>query len=146
MKVLYTAKATVRGGRNGHARTSDGQLDVDIVPPAELGGSGEGTNPEQLFATGYGACFQSAMAVVGRRMKIDTSNSTVESQVDLGALEGGMFGLHVELHVDLPDLDPEQAREVVRKAHRVCPYSNATRGNIEVDLHVGGERLELAAA
>jgi Ohr subfamily peroxiredoxin len=146
MKVLYTAKATVTGGREGHARTSDGNLEVDLTAPAELGGSGAGTNPEQLFAAGYGACFQSAMIVVARRMKLDVADLTVESRVELGALQGGAFGLAVELHVEAPGLEAEQARALVTKAHEVCPYSNATRGNIEVALVVGGERLEGAAA
>ncbi len=143
MKVLYTAEATVQGGRQeGHARTSDGRLEVDITPPPELGGAETGgTNPEQLFAAGYAACFQSAMAVVARRMKLDSSDSTVEAHVDLGALEGGAFGLAVELHVEVPGLEPDDAKALVTKAHEVCPYSNATRGNIEVGLRVGGELL-----
>jgi Ohr subfamily peroxiredoxin len=148
MKVLYTAKATVTGGRDhGHAETSDGRLKVDMTPAPELGGPEPGgTNPEQLFAAGYAACFQSAMSVVGCRMKVDTGDSTIVSHVDLTAVEGGRFGLAVELHVDVPGVDPEQARAVVAKAHAVCPYSNATRGNIDVRLFVGGERLEEAAA
>jgi Ohr subfamily peroxiredoxin len=146
MKVLYTARASVTGGRQGHARTSDGKLEADLAAPVELGGSGEGTNPEQLFAAGYAACFQSAMAVVGRRMKLDSADSTVEARVDLGAIEGGYFKLAVELHVDLPGLEAPDARALVGKAHEVCPYSNATRGNIEVALFVGGERLATASA
>jgi Ohr subfamily peroxiredoxin len=146
MKVLYTAKATTKGGRDGHARTSDGKLDVAIAPPAELGGSGDGTNPEQLFAAGYGACFQSAILVVARRKKLDASECTVDAEVQLGAVEGGVFALAVELRVELPGLEPDQARALVKKAHEVCPYSNATRGNIPVALFVGGERLEPVAA
>ncbi len=136
LKKLYTAEASVRGGRDGHGRSSDGVLDLDIRPPAELGGTSTGTNPEQLFALGYGACFQSAMGVVGRRMGVDTSASTVTSRVSLGTIEGGAFGLAVELDVSLPGVDREEAEKVVRAAHEVCPYSNATRGNIEVDLKV----------
>jgi Ohr subfamily peroxiredoxin len=145
MKLLYTAEAMVTGGREGHARTSDGKLDVNLTAPVELGGSGEGTNPEQLFAAGYAACFQSAMAVVARRMKLDSSDSTVEAHVELGALEGGAFGLAVELQIEVPGVEPGEARALVAKAHEVCPYSNATRGNIEVGLLVGGEPLASAA-
>ena len=133
---LYTAEATVHGGRDGHGRSADGILDLDIRPPKELGGSGEGTNPEELFALGYGACFQSAMAVVGRRQGVDTGSSTVTARVTFGSIEGGAFGLAVELDVEIPGLDRETAERVVEAAHQVCPYSVATRGNIEVDLKV----------
>lgn len=135
-KRLYTAEASVQGGRDGHGRSSDGTLDLDIRPPVELGGPGGGTNPEQLFALGYGACFQSAMGVVGRRLGVDTSRSTVTARVTLGSIEGGAYGLAVELQVEIPDLDRETAEQVVKAAHEVCPYSNATRGNIEVSLEV----------
>lgn len=135
-KRLYTAEASVEGGRDGHGRSSDGALDLDIRPPKELGGSGEGTNPEQLFALGYGACFQSAMGVVGRRLGVDTSSSTVTTRVTLGTADGGAYGLAVEIDVALPGVDPETAKKVVEAAHEVCPYSNATRGNIEVVLNV----------
>jgi Ohr subfamily peroxiredoxin len=135
-KRLYTAQATVEGGRDGHGRSSDGVLDLDIRPPVELGGSGDGTNPEQLFALGYGACFQSAMGVVGRRLGVDTTTSTVTAQVTLGTIDGGNFGIAVELDVSLPGVDDETAQKVVEAAHEVCPYSNATRGNIEVLLRV----------
>jgi lipoyl-dependent peroxiredoxin len=133
-KPLYTAEATVRGGRDGHGRSSDGVLDLDIRPPTEMGGQGHGTNPEQLFALGYAACFQSAMGVVGRRMKVDTSESEVTGRVTIGTIEGNAFGIAVELDVSLPGVDPATAHEVVEGAHRVCPYSNATRDNIEVTL------------
>jgi osmotically inducible protein OsmC len=136
LKKLYTAEASVQGGRDGHGRSSDGVLDLDIRPPAELGGTSVGTNPEQLFALGYGACFQSAMGVVGRRMGVDTSASTITAHVTLGTIEGGAFSLAVELDVALPGVDRDQAEEVVKAAHEVCPYSNATRGNIEVALRV----------
>ena len=136
LKKLYTAEASVQGGRDGHGRSSDGVLDLDIRPPAELGGTSVGTNPEQLFALGYGACFQSAMGVVGRRMGVDTSASTITSRVTLGTIEGGAFSLAVELEVALPGVDHDQAEKVVKAAHEVCPYSNATRGNIEVALRV----------
>jgi lipoyl-dependent peroxiredoxin len=135
-KRLYTAEATVQGGRDGHGRSSDGVLDLDIRPPADLGGSGEGTNPEQLFALGYAACFQSAMGVVGRRMGVDTAGSTITSHVTLGTIEGGGYGIAVELEVSIPGVEREAADQVVKAAHEVCPYSNATRGNIDVDLRV----------
>ncbi len=135
-KPLYTAEASVKGGRDGHGRSSDGVLDLDIRPPVEMGGQGGGTNPEQLFAMGYAACFQSAMGVVGRRMKVDTSDSTVTGRVTIGTIEGNAFGLAVELDVRLPGVDDKTAQEVVRGAHEVCPYSNATRNNIEVTLTV----------
>jgi Ohr subfamily peroxiredoxin len=135
-KRLYTAEASVQGGRDGHGRSSDGVLDLDIRPPNELGGPGGGTNPEQLFALGYGACFQSAMGVVGRRLRVDTSSSTVTARVTLGSVEGGGYGIAVELDVAIPDVDHEIAEQVVKAAHEVCPYSNATRGNIEVLLKV----------
>lgn len=135
-KRLYTAEATVQGGRDGHGRSSDGVLDLDIRRPLELGGTGEGTNPEQLFALGYAACFQSAMAVVGRRMGVDTEGSKVTARVSLGTIGSGAFGLAVDLDVAIPDLDRETAEQVVKSAHEVCPYSNATRGNIEVTLTV----------
>jgi Ohr subfamily peroxiredoxin len=136
MKILYTAEATAHGGRNGHARSSDGNLAVAITPPAELGGSGEGTNPEQLFAAGYAACFQSALLVAAHRMKLNAQDCAVTAHVSLGAVEGGRYGLAVELRVELPHLDPGSARKLVDKAHEVCPYSNATRGNIAVELTV----------
>jgi len=135
-KRLYTAEATVHGGRDGHGSSTDGVLDLDIRPPKELGGPGGATNPEQLFALGYGACFQSAMGVVGHRLGVDTSGSTVNSRVTLVTLDGGAYGLAVELDVVIPGVDREQAEAVVKAAHEVCPYSNATRGNIEVDLKV----------
>lgn len=135
-KKLYTAEATVTGGRDGHGRSSDGFLDLDIRSPAELGGSGAGTNPEQLFALGYGACFQSAMGVVGRRMGVDTSTSTLTARVTLGTAEGGAYGIAVELDVAIPGIERDVAEQLVKAAHEVCPYSNATRGNIEVALNV----------
>jgi len=135
-KPLYTAEASVKGGRDGHGSSSDGRLDLDIRPPVELGGSGGGTNPEQLFALGYAACFQSAMGVVGRRFGVDTSDSTVTARVTLGTIEGGAFGLAAELDVALPGVEKRLAEKVVREAHKVCPYSNATRGNVDVVLKV----------
>jgi Ohr subfamily peroxiredoxin len=135
-KPLYTAEASVKGGRDGHGRSSDGILDLDIRPPVEMGGPGNGTNPEQLFALGYSACFQSAMGVVARRMGADTSDSEVTGRVTIGTIDGGAFGLAVELDVHIPGADAETADKIVHAAHEVCPYSNATRGNIEVTLKV----------
>jgi len=135
-KPIYTAEASVKGGRDGHGSSSDGGLDLDIRPPVELGGTGGGTNPEQLFALGYAACFQSAMGVVGRRLGVDTADSTVKARITLGTIAGGAFGLAAELDVVLPGVDRRTAEKVVKEAHKVCPYSNATRGNIEVVLTV----------
>ena len=137
MKVLYTAVATADGGRaGGRVRSSDDNLDLPISPPKDLGGAGEGTNPEQLFAAGYAACFHSAVQIVARRMKQDASDSTVTAHVDFGTIGNGAFGLGVQLHVDLPNVEADKRDAIVEKAHEVCPYSNATRGNIEVELVV----------
>ena len=143
-KVLYTAEAHVTGGRDeGHGRTSDGVLEVDIRVPAALGGEeGAGTNPEQLFAVGYASCFESAIKVVGKRMKQDVGDVEIDSKVHLLPTEQRGFKLGVELDVRLPSIDDaEQAAEVVRNAHAVCPYSNATRNNIDVNLTVNGEEV-----
>ena len=136
MKVLYTAEATSTGGREGHVRSADGVLDLDVAPPAELGGPGGITNPEQLFAAGYAACFDNALIRAGRRMKLSADNAVVTARVGLGALEGGRFGLSVELLVALPDLDEADGQALLEAAHQVCPYSNATRGNIPVDVRL----------
>lgn len=137
-KVLYTAVATAEGGRDGHTATDDGRLDVKVVPPVELGGpeGGVGTNPEQLFAAGYSSCFHSALKLVAQRLKLDPEGSTVTAKVGFGSIEGSPgFGLTVELVVDLPNIpDREQAQELVDRAHKVCPYSNAVRDNIDVTL------------
>jgi Ohr subfamily peroxiredoxin len=109
-------------------------VDVDVRTPPELGGPGGATNPEQLFAAGYAACFQSALLLVGRRQKVDTSESTVTARVTLGTIEAGAFNLAVALEVHIPGVDVETARGLVEGAHAVCPYSNATRGNVEVEL------------
>lgn len=135
-KGLYTAEATATGGREGHARSSDGQLDLDMRVPEAMGGPGGGTNPEQLFAAGYSACFQSALGVVGRRQGVDTANSTVTTKVTIGPIGGGGYGLAVAIEVALPGVDEPVAHELVEAAHQVCPYSNATRGNIRVDVSV----------
>lgn len=139
-KILYTAEATVTGGRiEGHGRTSDGALEVDLRLPEQLGGSGGGTNPEQLFAVGFASCFESAIGVVGRRMKVETDEVTVTSRVNLHPTPERGFGLSVAMDVSIPGADAEQAKEIVRAAHEVCPYSNATRGNIDVDFTANGE-------
>ena len=146
MKVLYTAEATVTGGRDeGHARTSDGALDVQLRTPAELGGTGGGTNPEQLFAAGYAACFESAIKTVARRRHTEADDVSIDAKVALGPGDDRDFTLAVELDVTLPQAGGEDAADLVRAAHAVCPYSNATRGNIDVALTVNGERLSGAA-
>jgi Ohr subfamily peroxiredoxin len=137
LNVLYTATAHATGdGRNGHATTDDGQLDLDLRIPTEMGGPGGATNPEQLFAVGYAACFHSALKVVGQRQKVDVDGSEVSASVGIGSLPDGGFGLTVELDVHVPNVDRGTAEQVVAAAHTVCPYSNATRGNIEVKLTV----------
>jgi lipoyl-dependent peroxiredoxin len=137
VKTLYTAEALATGeGRDGHGRSSDGRLDFDLAIPKEMGGSGNGTNPEQLFAVGYAACFHSALRLVARQEKADVTDSTVGARVSIGQLDTGGFGLAVELEVTLPNVDPAVAQELADKAHQVCPYSNATRGNIDVTLVV----------
>ena len=135
-KVLYTAKATSTGdGRNGHVVSSDQRLDLDLALPPEMGGDGNGTNPEQLFAAGYSACFHSALRVVARRARLDPGESTVSAEVGIGP-EGDAFGLVVTLIISIPGLEREQVRELAEAAHQVCPYSRATRGNISVELRV----------
>ena len=137
MKAIYTAEAIATGdGRNGHGRTSDGLLDVTLATPPALGGTGDGTNPEQLFAVGYAACFHSALRLVAKQAGANVEDSAVGAQVSIGALHGGAFGLAVKLEVTLPHLDHAQAQELADKAHQVCPYSNATRGNIDVSVTV----------
>ncbi|MEU8754054.1 organic hydroperoxide resistance protein [Streptomyces chartreusis] len=136
MDALYTAVATATHGRDGRAVSNDGRIDLKLAPPVELGGNGEGTNPEQLFAAGYAACFGSALGLVGRQAKVDVTDAAVTAEVGIGK-QGEGFGLKVTLRVELPDtLDEETGRKLVEQAHQVCPYSNATRGNIEVDLVV----------
>lgn len=134
--VAYTAVATAENGRDGRVTSDDGKLDVVVNPPKEMGGSGAGTNPEQLFAAGYSACFQGALGVVARQEKADISGSTVTAAVSIGKTEAGGFGLEVAITATIPNVDPATARALVEKAHQVCPYSNATRGNIKVDLAV----------
>ena len=151
MNVLYSTTATATGdgrnghtatahatgdGRNGHATTDDGMLDLDLRIPKEMGGEGGATNPEQLFAAGYAACFHSALKVVAGQDGLDVTGTEVSASVGIGVLESGGFGLEVELDVYAPALDRATAEALVAKAHTVCPYSNATRGNVEVTLTV----------
>jgi len=142
VKTLYTAVATATdGGRNGRTRTDDGKLDLALSMPESMGGpGGDGTNPEQLFAAGYAACFANAMRSSARRDGHEdvVEGATVTARVDIGAIGGGRFGLGVELDVEVPRLAQADAEELVAKAHERCPYSNATRGNIPVELAVHG--------
>jgi osmotically inducible protein OsmC len=137
MQILYTAVAHSTGdGRNGHTRTDDGLVDLDLKIPKEMGGPGGGTNPEQLFAAGYAACFHSALRYVAGAEGADVSGSAVSATVGIGTNDSGGFGLEVELDVELPALEREAAEALAAKAHQVCPYSNATRGNIDVTVSV----------
>jgi Ohr subfamily peroxiredoxin len=146
-EVLYTAEAHVTGGRTaGHGRTSDGTLEVELRTPAEMGGPGGGTNPEELFAVGYAACFESALGAVARRRRMDVGDVAIESRVSLLPTADRTFKLAVALAVTLPSVpDPDAAADLVRAAHQVCPYSNATRGNIDVALSVNGRALDAMA-
>jgi osmotically inducible protein OsmC len=143
-KALYTAEAHVTGGRaEGHGRTSDGALEVDLRLPKEMGGQGGGTNPEELFAVGYAACFEGALGTVARRNKQEAGDVAIDSKVALITTEERGFTIAVELHVSLPSIeDSAEAVELVRAAHKVCPYSNATRGNIDVALSANGQQVE----
>jgi lipoyl-dependent peroxiredoxin len=135
-KVLYTAEATSSGdGRNGHVVSSDHRLDLDLALPPELGGTGNGTNPEQLFAAAYAACFHSALRGLARQAGVDAGGSTVTAQVGVGP-EGDVYGLEVTLIISIPGLEQEKTRELAEAAHHRCPYSRATRGNISVELRV----------
>src|ERR1700742_3637576 len=134
-KVIYTAEAHVTGGRaEGHGKTSDGALEVDLRLPAEMGGEGGGTNPEQLFAVGYAACFEGEIGAVARRQKLEAGDVEIDSKVSLNAGEERTFVLSGELDVPPPSVEVDAATELVHAAHKVCPYSNAARGNIEVKL------------
>jgi osmotically inducible protein OsmC len=143
-RVLYTAEATVTGGRaKGHGRTSDGVLDVQLRAPNETGGEEAGTNPEQLFAIGFAACFESAVGAIARRERVEVGDVSIDSRVSLLPTEDRRYKLGVELDVTLPQVqDAEQAARIVSGAHEVCPYSNATRGNIDVKLTVNGHAIE----
>ena len=137
IEPIYVATAHATGdGRNGHARTDDGFIDLELRRPPEMGGTGGATNPEQLFAAGYAACFHSALKLVAGQADADATGTEVSASVGIGRTEGGGFGLAVDLDVSLPNVDHDTAEALVARAHEVCPYSNATRGNIEVTLHV----------
>lgn len=137
MDALYTAEAlSTGGGRDGHVRTADGKLDVDMRPPTEMGGSGEGLNPELLFAAGYAACFHGALQAVARSEKVAIHDTTVGSRVHIGPNGEGGFLLAVELEVTIPEIEHDVAQRLADAAHQVCPYSHATRGNIEVTVTV----------
>ena len=145
--VLYTAQATATGGREGHARTSDGRLAVDLDVPVEMGGTGgPGTNPEQLLAAGWAACFQSALLRLGAGRKLDLSDSRLTARVGIGLVRRGGFGLVAALDLDAPRLSRDVAAELMSRAHEMCPYSRATRDNVEVALTVGGAAIERRAA
>jgi len=137
MEALYTAEALSTGaGRNGHVRTSDGRVDLDLAAPKDMGGSGEGSNPEQLFAAGYAACFHSALQAIARKDKVELGDSSVGALVGIGPNGEGGYQLEVTLEVVVPNLPHDQALALAEQAHQVCPYSNATRGNIEVTVTV----------
>jgi osmotically inducible protein OsmC len=136
MDILYKAVVTSTGGRDGAAKSSDGLLEVKLAAPKELGGGGGATNPEQLFAAGYSACFIGAMKfVAGQSKQALPADVSLRAEVGIGKIEGG-FGLDVDLFISLPGMDKAEAQQLVEKAHHVCPYSNATRGNVDVRLHV----------
>lgn len=138
-KTVYTAEAHVTGGRaQGHGRSSGGELEVELRLPPEMGGEGGGTNPEQLFAVGWAACFEGAIGVVGQRRKAEVGDVEIDSKVSLITQEDRSYGIAAELHVNLPSVEDSEAVEIVREAHQVCPYSNATRGNVEVVLTANG--------
>ncbi len=135
MSAVYTAVATATGeGRNGHTRTDDGLVDLDLAVPKEMGGPGGGTNPEQLFAAGYAACFDGALKLVARQRKATFTDSAVTAEVGIGPDGAGGFALEVTLRVELGGVDQAAVEQLVEAAHRVCPYSNATRGNVPVTL------------
>jgi Ohr subfamily peroxiredoxin len=146
-RVIYTAEATVTGGRGaGHAISSDGALEVQLRRPAEMAGEGGGTNPEQLFAVGYAACFDGALTVVARRERRELGEISITSRVSLLGVTERRFGIAAELDVLLPAVeDPAEATRIVAEAHRICPYSNATRGNVDVRLTANGHAVEHAA-
>lgn len=137
MKTLYTTSVTAKGGRDGHVKSENGILELDVRTPKALGGASDDfANPEMLFAAGYSACFDSALNLVIKRAKMETGETTVQAKVSIGQIENGGFGLAVELDVNVPGVTLEEAQSLVEQAHQVCPYSNATRNNIEVQLAV----------
>ncbi|KFF00771.1 organic hydroperoxide resistance protein [Chryseobacterium formosense] len=137
MKTLYTTEVTAQGGRNGHVKSDNGILDLEVRMPKALGGSNDDfTNPEMLFAAGYAACFDSALNLIISKSKIETGETTVNAKVSIGQIENGGFGLSAELEVNIPGISLEEAQSLTEKAHEICPYSNATRNNMEVKLNV----------
>ena len=145
--VLYTAEATATGGREGHVRTSDGRVDLDLDVPQEMGGSpGYGTNPEQLFAAGWAACFQSALLRLAGGRNRDVSDSRLTARIGIGPVPRGGFGLVAALDLDAPRLGRDVAADLMSRAHEMCPYSRATRGNVDVTLSVAGAAIERRAA
>lgn len=137
MKTLYTTSVTAKGGRDGHVKSENGILELDVRTPKALGGASDDfANPEMLFAAGYSACFDSALNLVIKRAKMETGETTVQAKVSIGQIENGGFGLAVELDVNVPGVTLEEGQSLVEQAHQVCPYSNATRNNIEVQLAV----------
>lgn len=137
MKTLYTIGAAATGGRNGHVKSENGILDLEVRMPKGLGGANDDfANPEMLFAAGYAACFDSALNLVIKQARVHTGETTITAKVSIGQLENGGFGLAAELHANIPGVTLEEAQSLTEKAHQVCPYSNATRGNIEVKLTV----------
>ncbi|MCU1545471.1 MAG: organic hydroperoxide resistance protein [Homoserinimonas sp.] len=135
MEILYTAVAHASGGgRDGHVRSEDDKIDFDVRPPKEIGGSGEGVNPEQLFAAAYSACFLSAVHGAGKKLELDTTDAAVSASVSFGNVEEGGYGLSVDLDIYTPNVAPDRREELAAAAHALCPHSRATRGNIEVKL------------
>jgi osmotically inducible protein OsmC len=135
-KLLYTAHATTTGGREGSSKSDDGKLQVKLAPPKEMGGNGDGTNPEQMFAAGYSACFLGAMKFVAGQQKITLpASTTIDASVGIGPIPAG-FGIEAALKISIPGMERAAAEKLVADAHKVCPYSNATRGNIDVTLTV----------
>ena len=145
--VLYTAEATAAGGREGHVRTSDGRVDVDLDVPQEMGGQpGPGTNPEQLLAAAWSACFQSVLLRLAAGKNLDVADSRLTARIGIGPVPRGGFGLVAALDLEAPRLSREAAAELMRRAHEACPYSRATRGNVDVTLTIGGRAVEQLAA
>jgi Ohr subfamily peroxiredoxin len=141
-KIVYTAHAKVAGGREGHVESDDGLIKLDLRLPKEMGGNGGGSNPEQLFAAGYAACFEGAIRFVAGQKKVKVDDASVASSVGIGPREGSGFAIQVKLEVSLPGVDDATAQEIVKTAHEdVCPYSHATRGNVDVDVSVNGKSL-----
>lgn len=140
MKALYQTKVTAKGGRNGIVKSENGVLELNVKMPKALGGANDNfANPEMLFAAGYAACFDSALNMIIKQAGIKTGETTVTASVTIGSLESGAFNLAVDLHANIPDVTIDEAQKLIEKAHQVCPYSNATRGNIEVNLTVSNK-------